>query len=134
MLTQEDFYINKYAQEKIELTKFLIWFDSKNEVDQKMIIRHVGEYIKQAIPDKVNWNQNEINCIIPSVPLKQSFTPIILLKTKPLKIALEKIYNLPKEENKKSMIALISIFKHMDQIRRNTECKDGCNHEWHNIN
>lgn len=134
MLTQEELYINNFAQEKIELKEVLVWFDSKNEFDQKTIIRHVGECIKQAIPDKVNWNQDEINHTIPSIPLKQSFTPIIILKTKPLKIALEKIYILPKEENQKSMTALISIFKHMDQIRRNTECKDGCNHEWHNIN
>ena len=134
MLTQEDFYINRFAQEKIELKDVLEWFDSKTEIDQKMTINHVGECIKQAIPDKVDWNQNEINQSIQSIPLKQSFTPIILLKTKPLKIALEKIYNLPNEENQRSMIALISIFKHMDQIRRNTECKNGCNHEWHRIN
>jgi hypothetical protein len=61
-------------------------------------------------------------------------TPIVILKTNNFKIALSKILKLPEDEYRKAFITLITIYKESDTYRRNSWCKDGCSHEWHNLN
>jgi len=60
-------------------------------------------------------------------------TPMILLKTQPFKTALLKINALPDNELKKGFITIITLFKFSDTKRREQWCKDGCTHEWHNL-
>ena len=40
---------------------------------------------------------------------------------------------LTETELRKSFIIMLSIFKIADTYRRETECKNACNHEWHNL-
>ncbi len=60
-------------------------------------------------------------------------TPVVIFKTQSLKIAINKIENLPDSELSKSFVIMLSIFKTADTYRRETDCKHGCNHEWHNL-
>ncbi|MFX7257706.1 DUF5958 family protein [Acinetobacter baumannii] len=46
---------------------------------------------------------------------------------------MNKLEELPKSEQHKTIISLLWIFKETDTQRRKTECKNGCEHEWHNI-
>ncbi|QLH47739.1 MAG: hypothetical protein HWD58_20295 [Bacteroidota bacterium] len=60
-------------------------------------------------------------------------TPIVILETNDFKTALLKICDLPENELEKSIMTLSTLFRYSDTKRRETFCKDGCNHEWHNI-
>jgi c-di-GMP-related signal transduction protein len=128
LLNKDEIIINRFAQEKINLEEILIWFENLNSEEQIKTISTAKLCLEQAHP-----NKEVIEKGIENVPLKPTATPIVLLKSKGFKIALNKIVLLPKDENKKVFITLISIFKFADIDRRETWCKDGCSHEWHNL-
>ena len=128
MLHQDEIMINSFAQEKIILEDILVWFDNLNVEKQNETISRARLCLDQSHP-----SIETIEKAIELIPLKPTVNPIVLLKTKGLKIALQKIILLPKNENRKVFITLISVFKVSDTVRRNTWCKDGCNHEWHNL-
>ncbi|MCV9928091.1 DUF5958 family protein [Flavobacterium sp. LS1R49] len=119
LLTEEDIMINKFAQEKINLEQILGWFDNFETQIQRKIIRWTSHCLVQSHP-----NEETSHKAIELIPLKSH---------KNLKIALDKIELLPDDEIKKTFITLISIFKASDTERRNTFCKNDCNHDWHNL-
>ena len=128
MLNKEGLLINYFAQEKINLEQILKWFDSLCFEKQHEVILLSQLYLKQAQP-----NKEIVEKFIELIPLKPTVTPIVLLKTKEFNLSLQKIVSLPKNEYKKAFITLISLFKSFDEIRRNKWCKNGCTHEWHNL-
>ena len=133
MLRPEEIILNKIAQDKITLKEGLEWFDNLTTEIQREILLLTRTCLEQSITDKTNGDKEIIEKGIELIPLKPSMTPIILLRTKPLKTALDKILLLPDNEIQKSFISLVILFKYSDTKRRNTICKDGCNHEWHNL-
>ncbi|UOK42157.1 MULTISPECIES: DUF5958 family protein [Flavobacterium] len=120
--------INSFAQERISLEQILVWFDNLNLKKQSEAISRARLCLEQSHP-----NTETIEKAVELIPLKPTVTPIILLKTKVFKEALQKIILLPENEYRKAFITLISVFKVADTFRRNTWCKEGCNHEWHNL-
>ena len=120
--------INRFAQEKVTLEQILVWFENLDSEEKTKAISRTKLCLEQAHP-----NKEVIEKGIEMIPLKPTATPVVLLKTKGFKIALNKIVLLPKDENKKVFITLISIFKLADTVRREIWCKDGCSHEWHNL-
>ena len=129
MLSEKDIIINKFAQDKITLDEVLLWFDNKSSEEQRDILSWTRIYLEQSHPDKVT-----IDAGLTHVPLKPTMTPIVLLQTQPFKTALLKINSLPDNEIRKGFITIITIFKLADTKRREHWCKDGCTHEWHNLN
>ncbi len=129
MLTEHEIWINSFAQEKINLEQLLNWFEDLNAEEKRQIILTAKLCLEQSRPTK-----EIIEKALEIIPLKSTVTPIILLKSKEFKVALNKIVSLPENENRKSFITIISIFKIADTERRNSFCKEGCNHEWHNLN
>ncbi|MFD2239693.1 DUF5958 family protein [Flectobacillus roseus] len=73
--------------------------------------------------------QNAIN----TIPLKPTYTSVVILKTFSTRIAFEKLEKLPKSEQHKTIIALLWIFKEVDSFTRNVECKNECNHKWYKL-
>ena len=128
MLSSGYILINKFVQGFLPMEELLDWFDSLDLADQRKIIGVSMMFLQQSHP-----NPGIFQAGIDSIPLKPTMTPIILLKTQSLKIAFNKIEKLPDNENRKSFIALVSVFKVSDTYRRETWCKDGCGHEWHNL-
>lgn len=86
-----------------------------------------------SIPNKTDYNSESYQTAIQTIPLKPTSTPIVILKQFQTKIAFNKLVQLPEIENKKTVTALLRIFKIIDTERRNTECKNGCGHFWHDI-
>ncbi len=60
-------------------------------------------------------------------------TPCALLAKKPFNDAMKIIRSLPENEWEKSFILCIVILSIADKRRRETDCLNGCKHEWHNI-
>lgn len=128
-MTENEIIINRISQDKISFVNGLAWFDKLTMIGQKEIIRQLTYFIQQTHPDR-----ESIDLGLENAPLKKTMTPVILLKTQEnYKIALSKIIDLPDSELKKSFITLMSVFKVVDKKRRESECKNGCAHDWHNL-
>ena len=128
MLYKDEIMINSFAQEKITFEQLMTWFDGINLEDQRQAISRARLCLDQSHPKR-----EIIDIGIETIPLKPTMTPVVLFKTQGFKIALQKILVLPDNENRKTFITLVSIFKVTDTYRRNVWCKDGCKHEWHNL-
>ena len=128
MLTEHEIWINSYAQEKVNLEQLLNWFEDLSIEEKRDTILTAKSCLEQSHPTKEIIEQ-----AIETIPLKSTVTPIIILKSNELKNALNRIVLLPENENRKSIITLITIFKIADTERRNVFCKGNCNHEWHNL-
>jgi hypothetical protein len=124
--------INKIAQDKID---FHLGLHILLEEDYsfKELFNTLHNYIINSIPNKTDYNSEAYQRAINSIPLKPTFTPIIILKSFSTKIAFNKLASLPENENKKVITSLLWIFKITDTERRNTECKNGCGHFWHEL-
>jgi len=128
VLSEQDIILNNIAQDKISIEEGIMWFDNKSIIEQRQIVTLLRVYLEQSHPQ-----QKLIDEAIPSVPLKQTMTPIVIFKTNPFKIATIKVNDLPDDEMKKAFITFISLFKVSDTFRRVNWCKGECNHDWHNL-
>ena len=128
MLSEKDIIINKFAQGKLTFDETIVWFEAKTVEEQREILSWTRIYLEQSHPDKTTIEEGLL-----LVPLKPTMTPIVLLKTQTFKTALLKINELPDNELKKGFITIITLFKLSDTKRRAFWCKDGCTHEWHNL-
>ncbi|MEO6176696.1 MAG: DUF5958 family protein [Flavobacterium circumlabens] len=131
MITQQEQIINKIAQDKIDFNLGVKILLEDPDYDFKALCSTLKFYIFNSIPEKTAYNTETYQKGIDTIPLKPTYTPIVLLKTFPTRIAFNKIAQLPENENKKTIISLLWIFKVTDTERRNTECKNGCGHFWH---
>ncbi|KAF2342191.1 DUF5958 family protein [Flavobacterium tistrianum] len=123
--------INKIAQDKMDFNIGLELLLAKHSFDE--IFRTLQVYILNSIPNKTDYNSETYQRAINTIPLKPTYTPIVILKSFSTKIAFNKLASLPKNENKKVIVSLLWIFKITDTERRNTECKNGCGHFWHEL-
>jgi hypothetical protein len=129
IMTEEEIIINKIAQDKIDFEKGVLWYDGLQEDKQKRVIEKLILFVQQSHPTK-----ELIDIGLSNAPIKQTMTPVVIFKTQNFKTALHKIRTLPKDEWRKLFVTLLSIFKVADTRRREVWCKDGCGHEWHNLN
>ena len=133
MISPIELLINKIAQDRISFNqglKLLLESDVFNFEDVFALLKN---YIFNSIPNKVDYNTETYQRAINTIPLKQTYTSIVILKTYDTKIAFNKLRELPEAENKKTVMSLIWVFKITDTERRNTECKNGCGHFWHKL-
>ncbi len=128
-MEKDEIIINKIAQDKISIDDGIQWFDSLTDFDKKRALFLTKFFTEQSHP-----NEKIIEIAISKIPLKPTMTPVVILKTNNYNIALSKITKLPEDEYRKAFATLITIYKESDTHRRNTWCKDGCNHDWHNLN
>jgi hypothetical protein len=132
-MSQTEEIINKVAQDKIDVNLGIKLLFEDPEYNFERLFTTLKNYIFNSIPDKTDYNTETYQKAIHTIPLKPTYTPIIVLKRFSLKIALSKLSELPKNENEKIITSLLWIFKVTDTERRNTECKNGCGHFWHEL-
>lgn len=125
--------INLIAQNKTEFDEGQELILKNSEFDFNETFEILKNYIFNAIPNKSDYNSDSYQKAIVSIPIKQTFTPIIILNKFSTKNAFKKLSELPESEYEKIIISLLWIFKITDTERRETECKNGCGHYWHNI-
>ena len=125
--------INLIAQNKIEFDEGQILIVKYSKFDFTKTFEILKNFIFNSIPNKSNYYCDSYQKAIFSIPIKQTFTPIIILNKHPIKDAFTRLSELPETEYEKIIISLLWIFKITDTERRQTECKNGCEHYWHNI-
>jgi len=133
VMSKKEKIINKVAQDKIDFNLGIELLIQDSEYDFKGLFTTLTNYIFNAIPEKTYYNTETYQNAIRTIPLKPTFTPIVLLTSFPTRIAFYKLAELPENENKKIITSLLWIFKVTDTERRNTECKNGCGHFWHEL-
>nr|WP_199002872.1 DUF5958 family protein [Flavobacterium sp. ASV13] len=131
MINQQEEIINKIAQNKLDFNLGIQQLLEHPEYNFKRFYLIITFFIFNAIPNKTDYNSEMYQNAISTIPLKPTSTPIVLLKRFPTKIAFNKLVELPENQHIKILISLVWIFKILDTERRNTECKNGCGHFWH---
>ena len=125
--------INRIAQDKIDFNVGIKLLLEDTECNFNELFSTLKNHIINSIPNKTDYNSEAYQKALSTIPLKSTYTPIVILKNNPIKIAFNKLAVLPENENKKTITALLWIFKITDTERRNTECKNGCGHFWHEL-
>lgn len=133
LMSYTELIINKVAQDKIDFNLGIQLLLEDPEYDFKGLFTTLTNCIFNAIPEKTHYNTETYQNALNTIPLKPTYTPIVLLKRFPTRIAFYKLAALPENENIKTITSLLWIFKVTDTERRSTECKNGCGHFWHEI-
>lgn len=125
--------INKIAQNKIdfEVGKELIL--KNEEYNFHDFFEIMKNYIFNSIPNKLDYNSESYQEAIKTIPLKRTYIPVVILTKFPTKIAFNKLRELLESEHSKIITSLLWIYKITVTKRRETECKNGCGHSWHNL-
>ncbi|MGE6356476.1 DUF5958 family protein [Flavobacterium sp. NPDC079362] len=133
IMSQQEEIINKIEQDKIDFDPGLQLLLEDPEYNFRRLFTTLTNYIFNAIPEKTHYNTETYQNAIKTIPLKPTYTPIVLLKRFPTRISFYRLAELPENEYKKIITSLLWIFKITDTERRNTECKNGCGHFWHEL-
>jgi hypothetical protein len=127
-MTDIEININLFAQDRLSFDDLMEWFDKQEQSYQKHILDKLLMFVQQVHPSDKSIIEG-----IDSARIKKTMTPIVLIQSHDFGIALAKISELPDSELRKSFILVINFFKIADSERRENDCKNGCMHEWHNI-
>ena len=120
--------INKISQSYITKEEGLEWFLNSSEGDRKGILESLNRCLHQSHPYEVEIEEGILNS-----GLKETYTPCVIFRSNNFSNARHKTLSLPSHEWVKVYTLWITIFSIADTRRRNTDCKDGCDHYWHNL-
>ena len=127
-MNETELKINKLAQGLITLDEGLSWYDESDAESRNKIMRALDLCIFQSHP-----TNEDIEKGIKNSGLKESYSPCVLVRKKPFNEVRQKVLNMSEPDQRRSFILFLSIFSVADKRRRETQCKGGCAHEWHNI-
>ena len=121
--------LNRVAQGRLPFTNAVRWFESLPEAEQPGWLRTIAFMCHQAHP-----RREEIEPAITLAELKPTFTPCVMVRTadQPER-ALDSIAALPADERQKAFRLIFGLYCIADTRRRQTDCRGGCSHAWHNF-
>jgi hypothetical protein len=121
--------LNRVAQGRLPFAEAVRWFEALAEPEQEPWLKTMALMCHQAHP-----LHEEIDRAIGLAELKPTFTPCVMIRAaaKPEE-ALHHIAELPADERHKAFRLMFALYCIADTRRRETQCKDGCSHEWHNF-
>lgn len=120
--------INKIAQGLIERQDGIAWFESCDGDSQRFILKLFRYLLFQAHP-----THSDVENGIQLSGLKPTFSPCVVMLRNPFKEACNKILAMPDHELVKAFRLWLAVLSLADQRRRETDCKNGCTHDWHNL-
>ena len=127
-MNDNELLLNKIAQGFVRVEDGIDWFNASDLDTKRNILQSLSVFLIQSHP-----TSDEVEKGIARSELKRTYTPCVLMVEKPFNEAVAKIRNLPENEWRIAFVLWLSIFSIADKRRRETECLDGCTHEWHNI-
>lgn len=124
LMLNEELLLNQYAQGLIEDSKMLDFFlHFVNSESKVHFLEEVGTLITQSKPQ-----EGDVEEAIKQSQLKPTFTPCVLLRKGIIPHQLARIAHLPSDEQEKSFILLLNLFK-IAYLRR-FEQEKGVPHKW----
>ncbi|TAK64946.1 DUF5958 family protein [Methylobacter sp.] len=127
-MNETELKINRIVQGVVSLNEGLAWYDESDLNLQNEIMRALDRCVSQAHPTK-----EDIEAGLKESGLKETYSPCVLVKNKPFNEVRQKILNMCEPDKRRGFVLLLSVFRVADKRRRESQCKDGCTHEWHNI-
>jgi len=128
-LTPYELQLNRIAQDLISVADGVAWFQGLGSDEKRSVLRVLQHITNQAHPLK-----SEVEPAITQAGLKPTFTPcVIVLKAETPEKGFAKLPTLPQDEWVKSFRLLMALFTLADRRRRESVCRNGCSHEWHNL-
>lgn len=128
-LSPDAMILNRVAQGRLPFTDAVCWFESLLETEQPKWLSTIALMCHQAHP-----HREEIDPAITLAELKPTFTPCVLIRTAAQpEHALDRIAALPADERQRAFRLMFALYCIADTRRRQTQCKNGCSHEWHNL-
>lgn len=100
-MNRTDILINQIAQGKIEFIVGCQTILDDQNLDFQMIYTQLRNYIFNSIPDKTEYNSETYQNATNTIPLRPTFTPVIILKSFSAKIAFDKLENFQEMNIKK---------------------------------
>lgn len=129
MLSEDEILLNQLAQGRVAVTEGVAWFDSLVPAHQVTILTiTLPLLLQQAHPTAQDIAQALVSPLV-----KPTLTPVVLFKVHPFPVALRKVTALPRSEWRNAFLVLLRVFQVADTRRRQTECRAGCYHAWHNL-
>jgi hypothetical protein len=128
-MNDSEMMINRLAQGLVPTDQGILWFSALPLDERLKALTAVRLCCDQSLPQS-----SDIDAAIALAGLRPTFTPCVMLKkaTEP-RSALWPITRLPEDEHLKVFKLLLALFTIADKRRRETWCKDGCQHEWHHL-
>jgi hypothetical protein len=121
--------LNRVAQGRLPFKDAVRWFESSPETEQPGWLRTIALMCHQTHP-----HHEEIGRAITLAELTQTFTPCVMIQAAAQpEQALDAIAALPAAERQKAFRLMFALYCVADTRRRQTQCKNGCSHEWHNF-
>ena len=129
MLRDDERILNNLAQGRLAFDEGITWFESLTIAEQATTLTTTLPYfILHAHP-----TAQDVTYALQTAPIKPTMTPVVLFRVHPFGIAMRKVTALPVAEWRKAFIVLLRLLQVADTRRRETECQQGCGHEWHNF-
>jgi CRISPR/Cas system type I-B associated protein Csh2 (Cas7 group RAMP superfamily) len=126
MEIEDEILVNQLAQEVVEPSTGIAWFNVLTAERQLEALRQIAYMAAQA-----GANQEDASAAIARSKLRPTYTPCVLLTKGSIKQQSAKITSLPQEEYEKAFRLLIALLGIADSRRRQNPCKYGCSHWWH---
>ncbi len=120
--------INRLAQSLDSEELGFEWFDSSSEQERNEIMKALDLCIFQSHPTSEDIEQG-----IKKSGLKETFSPCVLVRKRPFNAARRKVLGMTDLDQKRAFRLFMAIFSVADERRRKTQCKNGCTHDWHNL-
>jgi hypothetical protein len=120
--------INRLAQGVEPLEEGIAWFNESAAKHRLEIMRALDICVFQSHP-----NEEDVKSGIAESGLKDTYSPCVLVLRKPFNLARQKVLSMVGLDQERAFRLFLHIFSVADRRRRETQCKEGCSHEWHNL-
>jgi hypothetical protein len=120
--------INKIAQGMEPIEEGVAWFHESDSNERGDILRALNICLVQSHP-----TDEDIESGVKSSGLKETYSPCVLVLRTPFNSARRKVLSLTGLDQERAFRLFLFIFATADRRRRETLCKGGCSHEWHNL-
>lgn len=127
-MNEHELMINKLAQGLVPREEGQAWFRAATPDCRVQIMRALDYCLFQAHPTPA-----EIQEGIDLSGLKDTYSPCVVAVKKPLGEARQTILRMVGLDQQRGFELWLSVFSVADKRRRESDCKVGCSHEWHNL-
>ena len=128
-LSSTELQLNRIAQNLVPVKEGIEWFVALAQEEQRSVLSALAYITSQSHP-----LASEVEPAIAEAGLKPTFTPcVMVLKAPRPEKGCQRLPGLPPDEWVKSFRLMIALFALADRRRRETSCRNGCTHDWHNL-
>lgn len=122
--------LNRLAQGLIPWDEGVIWFNGLSTLEKSGVLRDLAGIARQSHP-----RADEVEPAMRLAALSPTCTPCALVRMATVfpERAFQRVIALPENEWEKSFRLLLALLAIADARRRNTQCAEGCSHEWHHL-